>query len=355
MTKLPLVCVVVLNWNGVDDTLRCLESLAKIDYPQFRVLVVDNGSTDDSRDRLRLFRPCYALDLLETGRNLGYAGGNNFGVKRALDLGAKWLLILNNDTTVSPDLLTQLTNAAERNPSAGVFCARVMYSEPSKIVSFDGARWNVRRARMERPGQDKPEHTLSREDHVTDYACGAALFFHADVTRKIGLLDERFFLVWEDADWCFRARAAGWQCIVVPKAKVWHKVGSSFGSEDSPLRTYFTVRNRLLWCKRHASSSAYLKVWFQGIRWLIPSVAISTGGDANLVKRWTRAIPHFVLAMMGQSEQLKYLAARRGVLDYIRGRFGDCPPAVREWSQKWAASKRATSKESDDRAGTFAG
>jgi len=335
----PLVSIVVLNWNGSSDTLACLDSLAALTYPNFNVIVVDNGSIDDSLDKLGAYSSPYPLVLLQTGRNLGYAGGNNVGTRHALEHGADFVLVLNNDTTVATDLLEQLMDAARRNPDAGVFSARVMYFDNPEIVWFDGACWNASALQLEWPGQGVSEVELGTIDHDTDYACGAALFFRAEVARQIGLLDEVFFLVWEEVDWSFRARRAGWRCLVVPAARIWHKIGVSFGSESSPLRMYFSIRNELLWFSRHAPMSARLRLWTKNLRRLIPKFHVSANPGVSFGKRFVWAIQDYGQTWLGRGERLEYLAARRAIVDYVHRRFGDCPDEVRAWSRAWAAQQ----------------
>jgi len=335
----PSVSIVVLNWNGGEDTLACLDSLAGLTYPNFNVVVVDNGSTDDSVARLHNYSSPYSLTLLESERNLGYAGGNNVGTRYALEHGADFVLVLNNDTTVAPDLLEQLVEASQRSPDAGVFGARVMYFNQPERVWFDGARWNESSHQLAWPGQGERETELGAGDHETDYVCGAALFFRAVVARQIGLLDEAFFLVWEEVDWCFRARKAGWRSIVVPAARIWHKIGVSFGSESSPLRTYFSIRNELLWFSRHALLSARLRLWARDLRRLVPKFSIS-GEPDSWTKRLLWAVQDYARAWMGRGNRLEYLATRRAIVDYVHGRFGDCPDEVRAWSKAWAALQR---------------
>jgi len=343
----PLISVVVLNWNGADDTLACLNSLKSLTYSNFQVVLVDNGSIDDSLAKLHAYRRPYPLVLLETGRNLGYAEGNNVGIRHALEHGACFVLVLNNDTTVAPDLLEQLLDAARRNPDAGVFSARVMYFDNPEKVWFDGACWNASTLQLEWPGQGASESELGTIDHHTDYACGAALFFRAEVARKIGLLDETFFLVWEEVDWCFRARKAGWRNIVVAKAKIWHKIGVSFGSESSPLRTYFSIRNELLWFSRHASLTARLRLWAKNLRRLIPKFHVSADSGVSFGKRFVWAIHDNGRAWVGRGSRLEYLTTRQAIMDYMHGRMGDCPDQVRVWSQAWAAQRVTSSLENE--------
>ena len=339
MHLLCQVSIVVLNWNGADDTIACLDSLQALTYPNFSVIVVDNGSSDDSLLHLRPYEAPYPLTLLETGQNLGYAGGNNVGTRHALEQGAEFVLVLNNDTVVAPDLLERLIESAQRNPNAGVFSARILYFDAPEKVWFDGARWNTSTLNMEWPGQDAEEPSLGLDDHDTDYACGAALFFRAEVARQIGLLDESFFLVWEEVDWCFRAREAGWRNLVVPAAKVWHKIGVSFGSESSPLRVYFSVRNQLLWFSRHAPMAARMRLWARSLRRLIPVFSLGQGAEP-WTRRWFWAMQDYALTWLGRGNRLQYLVTRRAILDYVHGRFGDCPEKVRIWGKAWAQRDR---------------
>ena len=332
------VGIVVLNWNGAPDTLACLDSIRRLDYRHFTVYVVDNGSTDDSLDQLNAYHKRYSFNLIETGANLGYAGGNNIGIRQALLDGADFILLLNNDTVVSPDLLDRFIEGSHRFADAGVFSARVMYSEDPEKVWFDGARWNERELKIEWPGQGCLEGSLASTDHETDYASGAALFFRAQVAREIGLLDESFFLVWEEVDWCFRARASGWRIVVVPKAKVWHKIGASFGSESSPLRTYFSTRNQLLWFRRHASLIARIRLLARTFCRLIPRFSLGNA-DAFLYKRLVWALKDYVQAWFGRGSRHIYLAARRAILDHFSGRYGDCPEEVRVWSRLWSTKR----------------
>lgn len=332
----PHIFIVILNWNGIEDTLFCLNSLSALRYSSLDVLVVDNGSTDDSLERLRVHNAKYRLKLLETRRNLGYAGGNNVGTRYALQHGADFVLLLNNDTAVASDFLDRLVEAAWEHPDAGVFSPRIMYLDEPKRVWFDGARWIPSSGRLEWPGQGELEDALKVGDHATDYACGAALFFRAELARQIGLLDEAFFLVWEEVDWCFRAREAGWRVLMVPSAKVWHKIGVSFGSESSPLRTYFSIRNELLWFSRHAPLPARFRLWLKNLQRLVPQFAVGNGKTPWL-RRFFWAALDYLAAWRGRGNRLQYLATRRAIFDYVYRRFGDCPKEVRAWSKAWAA------------------
>lgn len=333
------VVIVVLNWNGRDDTLACLQSLRAVVRDGVEVVVVDNGSSDDSVAAIRRAHP--DLALIETGRNLGYAGGNNVGIEYALDRGADWVLVLNNDTVCASDLIDCLLAAAARNPGAGMFCPRIFYMEDPKRVWFDAARWNPGSLYFAFPGKDRLESELAAEDHVSDYACGAALFVRAEVIRQIGAFDPRYFLVWEEADWCYRAREKGWSSVVVPTAKVWHKVGASFGSEESPLRAYFSSRNRLVWLFRHGAFSARVRAVAAAALTVVPRWHVMSDAKVPWLKRVLWAAREWTVAAAGGGERLEYLAKRRAFLDFLRGRLGPPPPLVLELNRRWGA-RRAT-------------
>jgi hypothetical protein len=329
------VVVVVLNWNGRADTLACLDSLRAVSREDVQILVVDNGSTDGSVPAIRVAHP--GLELVETGRNLGYAGGNNVGIERAVAAGADFVLVLNNDTTCAPDLVDRLLEAAARHPRAGLLCPRMLYMDEPHRVWFDGARWNPAGLTFAFPGKDRDERELGAANHETDYACGAALFVRAEVVRQVGAFDERYFLVWEESDWCYRARQAGWSSMVVPSARIWHKVGASFGSEASPLRAYFSSRNKMVWLARHGSAGERIRALAAAARAAVPRWQVSADGTVPHTRRALWAVRDWALAASGRGERLGYLAKRRALADFALGRLGPPPAVVLELNRRWSA------------------
>lgn len=327
------VVIVLLNWNGRDDTLACLESLRAVVRDDIGVLVVDNGSTDDSVPAIRAAYP--DVELVETGANLGYAGGNNVGIERAVAAGAEFVLVLNNDTTCAPDLVDRLLDAAERHPHAGMFCPRIFYMHEPGRVWFDGARWKSDALTFGFPGKDQRESELPADDHATDFACGAALFVRAQVVREVGAFDAAYFLVWEESDWCFRAREAGWSSMVVPSAKIWHKVGASFGSEASPLRTYFSARNKLVWLQRHGTAGERLRALVAAVRLVVPRWQMGAMEGAPWLKRVLWAARDWLQSAARRGERFDYLAKRQALADFVAGRLGPPPAAVVELNRRW--------------------
>jgi GT2 family glycosyltransferase len=339
MTPSPLVWIIILNWNGLADTLTCLESLRQLHYAHRKIVVVDNGSTDGSVAALRRAASSSEFELIEAGCNLGYAGGNNLGIRRALRHGVDFVLVLNNDTTVDPKLLDELIAAAGRYPNAGCFGPWIYYIGDRERLWFTRSEWDPSVSAFTAPDKGRLGSEVSREPVRSEYVCGAALFFRAGVARQIGLFDERFFLVYEDSDWCFRARRAGFECVTVPSARVWHKVATSFASEASPLRTYFSTRNKLLWAETNLSRRGWWQIVRGALRrvWPIPRIDRAAAGSIPRALLW--AVSGFRRDWARKRADPLETAHRRGVLDYLLRRFGDCPPTIRQLSEVWAEAR----------------
>lgn len=314
MRKKRLV-VVLLNWNGYRDTLECLDSLQKITSPPFDPIVVDNGSSDGSVEKIRARYP--DLPIFETKQNLGFAGGNNVGIEWALRKGAEWILLLNNDTTVAPDLLEKLLAAAKEKPNGKIFGAKIYrYSDPERIDHLGGF-WREEIAEFTSPASGALDHPYFEMEQV-DYVCGAALFFHRSVVEKVGLLEPKFFLFWEETDFCFRARRAGFEVWTVPEARVWHKVSASF-TGGKPHTHYFWWRSRLLWIERNCSKEEKKRI-YRKVIW------------PELWKGFRHWAVKSLVQWVAPNEERKRKIARdragwQGALDYWRGRFGGAP----EW------------------------
>jgi GT2 family glycosyltransferase len=325
----PLVTIVVLNWNGRDDTLECLASVCEIEYSNYEIVVVDNGSTDGSVPAIK--EKFSTLTVLETGRNLGYAGGNNVGIQAALRRGAEFVLLLNNDTIVAPDLIDEFIKAARQFPNAGAFCGKIYrYEDPHRIWWAD-AQWVKEEGNFVCPSEGVLDNAAAEDGAKdTDYACGCAIFIRSALIREAGPLDSLFFLTFEETDWCFRVRRLGYRCLYIPKAKIWHKGSVSFKGDDSPLYSYFFTRNRLLFAERHLSMRARAIVWWITIRQVFAwTFAPLRGTSANwkerywLIRSWLRHLDCWW-------RNPGFWATRLAIRDYLLRRFGDCPLIVRE-------------------------
>jgi GT2 family glycosyltransferase/2-polyprenyl-3-methyl-5-hydroxy-6-metoxy-1,4-benzoquinol methylase len=327
----PKVVAIILNWNGKEDTLECLASVGPLDYQNYEVVVVDNGSTDDSVDAISEQYP--SVTLLQTGSNLGYAGGNNVGIKYALDRGADYVLILNNDVVVAHDFLTEFVNAANLLPTGSVLGAKIYsYDQPDTLCSLAG-RWNSELISFEYIGRDQKDSPLFDCMLQVDYVIGCSLFISADTFRDVGLLDEKFFLNYEETDWCYRASANGHKCIVIPKAKLWHKVSSSFGGSGSPAHAYFMTRNELIWAKKHLPRFVRTKLHKRSMdklrRILCPPFILTTA-DLPLVKGLLWSFSSWLKTIKRNISNPANKAILIGLRDYYLGRYGDCPDQVRK-------------------------
>jgi len=222
----PRVGVVILNWNGADDTIECLASLADSSYIELEVVVLDNGSVDDSVPRIRAAFP--EITLLCSPTNIGYAAGNNRGIKVALARGCQYVLLLNNDTVVEPDMIAKMVAAYQTVPDIGFLSAKECHYDDRHILHNVGLRWShvECNAYSLHAGQDEREYADLQPVQV-DAVSGCAIMFSAEVPRKIGLLDEFFFAYHEDVDWCLRARDAGLRNYCLTDTKVFHKGGKS--------------------------------------------------------------------------------------------------------------------------------
>lgn len=239
----PKAYVVLVNWNGHGaDTLACLESLDGLTYPDATVLVVDNGSTDDSVERIRAARP--DVRLLETSANLGFAGGNNLGIRAAIDEGACYVWLLNNDTVVEPDALTVLVDALEADPKAGAAGSKITYWDRPDVLWYAGGEFTPQ-GPVHHRGIDEPDTGAYDAPQETEFITGCSLLLDATVLEKVGLMRDEYFLYWEETDLDWRIRAAGYALLYVPTSVVRHKVAASLGRDWGPAQTEYLARNML--------------------------------------------------------------------------------------------------------------
>ena len=244
------VFILLLNWNGWRDTVDCVESLQRLTYPNYHILIVDNGSTDGSEIMLRERFP--ALEIVQAGANLGFSGGNNAGIRRALERGADYVWLLNNDTVIEADSLALMVQAAEGDAAVGMVGSKIVYYENPRKIWYAGAVLD--RARPYRPhhrGLNEEDLGQYQEACETGYITGCSLLARREVVEAIGLLADDLFLYFEDADWSARAKAAGWKLVYCPQSVVYHKVSLSIGGACSPTLIYYTSRNRLYFVTRN--------------------------------------------------------------------------------------------------------
>lgn len=251
----PLVVIVVLNWNRREDSAECLESLRAVMYPRHKVLLVDNGSVDDSVTFLRERFP--DVTFVENGRNLGFAEGSNVGIRLALEMGADFVLLLNNDTTVEADFLTKLVAAARGDRSIGVVGPRINNYYRRNRVAFAGGRltmlwgwsWHVGNHR-----KDRGQFTGLIDE---DYQTGAAMMISREALAKVGMFDADYVSYCEDCDLCLRVRAADFRVVCCRDALIYHKISRSTGGGLTPHKAYRKILSGARLYRRHAGALRY--------------------------------------------------------------------------------------------------
>ena len=262
----PLVYVVILNWNGWEDTLDCLSSLEKLAYPKYEVVVVDNGSTDGSESKIREAYP--GIAVLQTGDNLGFAGGNNLGIRYALEQGADFIWFLNNDAVVDSRALHFLLLEALSDKSIGMVGSKIYYHEHPNRIWFAGGTIDRLTAWATHIGMGEADLGQWDRERDVGYVSGCSFLVSKVLVEDIGFLDTRFFLYYEESDWATRAWENGWRLRYQPKSIVWHKVSRSV-QLDSPVMAYHLCKSWALYAKKHISSTPAFTV-LAIIRYLAP-------------------------------------------------------------------------------------
>ena len=292
--------IVILNWNGAEDTLGCLTSLREAGYLDLPVIVVDNGSRDDSPERIAEAFP--KVELLALEKNRGFAGGCNAGLELALARGAAWICLLNNDTAVEPGFLEILREETKRRNRVGIAAPQVRYAGRRDTVWSQGITVKAALGRILTPSCGKPAAELDLETREYPAVSGAALLLSRRCLETVGGFDPDYFLCYEDVDICLRAREAGFKVLAVPRAVVYHKVSASMGGEGSDAIIYYSTRNQLLVLRKRLPLTA-IGNWIRGL----------------LVAGYTLL---FTLITSRTPLRRGLRTWGKGVLDYWRGRWG---------------------------------
>jgi len=252
---MPALSVILVNYRRPDDTVDCVRSLADSTFRDMQIIIVDNGSGDGSVERLR--RECPETIFILSPRNLGFAGGNNLGIRRALDDGSSFILLLNNDTVVDPETLEALVRTIRAEPGTGIVGAKIVYHDRPDILWFAGGYLNANAARAGHHGIGKPDGPPFNTRKPCEYITGCCLLARREVFEAVGMLPAPYFAYMEDAEFCFRARNAGYAVLYEPRARVLHKI-SMTTRWDSPAYIYLNLRNRLLFLQRNSRPALWM-------------------------------------------------------------------------------------------------
>lgn len=295
----PRVSIVVLNWNGWEDTIECLESLFQINYPNFDVILVDNASEDDSLEKIRNYcsghlpvkssffnynshnkpitvyeyydtfkkdkRPLENenltnkhITLIKNSENRGFPGGNNVGIKFALEFfDPDYILLLNNDTVVDENFLGELIKNGDSRDDVGILGPKIyFYDEPQTIWSA-GCKISWKLSRGIQIGTNETDKGQYDEIKEVEYVSGSAFLIKTETIKRIGLMDEDYFLYFEESDWTLRANQEGFKSLYVPTSHIWHKVSRSGGGISNPIGLYYITRNRWIFMRKWAKKEDY--------------------------------------------------------------------------------------------------
>jgi GT2 family glycosyltransferase len=340
----PKVTILLLNYNGWKDAIECLESVYKITYPNWEVILVDNGSVDGSVSKIKewaageipveseffdydaegkpieyieelfydeeearvkvskkekewdMLLPHQKLSILRIEKNRGVTGGENIGIEYILrERKTDYILILNNDTVMNLDFLGELVKVAEGDDKIGVVGPKIYYYDYNgrkDIINFAGGRINFWKGQGYHIGAneiDKGQHDEIRE---VDYVEGSCFLIKKEVIEKVGILDHEYFAYWEEADWCVRIKKGGYKLCYVPKAKIWHKV-SSTTKKTRGFVEYHMTRNMFWFMRQHATSRQYLSflLYFFGfLFWFTSGIHIIYHKNVNAFISFFRGV-----------------------------------------------------------------
>ena len=311
-----MVAIVILNWNGWEDTIECLESLYQIDYSNYRIVLVDNNSSNESPLKIKDYaegkikvesnffeynennKPIQIkeyskeesesitnkkdltgnnLILIKNDTNYGFAEGNNIGIRYALQtLNADYVLLLNNDTIVDKDFLEEMVSLGEVDENIGIIGPKIYYYNDPDIIWCIGGKIDWKLARGLHIGTNEVDNGQYNRTEEFDYVSGSAFLVKREVIDRVGLMDKKFFLYFEETDLALRASKNGYKSVYAPEAKIWHKVSKSGGGLSKPIGLYYITRNRWLFMKKWAKKSDYvLFVLYQAVGAIVFPIFLS--------------------------------------------------------------------------------
>ncbi|MGY6522145.1 MAG: glycosyltransferase family 2 protein [Mongoliitalea sp.] len=255
------VAIIILNWNGYEHSRNCLDSLAKLNYSNYQIILVDNASEDRSGWRLKEEFPW--IVLLQNDQNLGFTGGNNVGISYALANGFTYVMLLNNDTLVSSDFLTPMVNMLDNDATVGIVQPLILLLEDHKKIWSAGGKFNSWLGISTTRGDRATLASYTFGSHALDWVTGCCMLLPSKVIQELGPLQASFFAYFEDVDWSLRIRKAGYKLLLSKESVIYHEGNASSKKESkegtlSPTVFYLHTRNQLFLIKKHLSYPAFL-------------------------------------------------------------------------------------------------
>lgn len=258
MSDKPLVYIIVLTWNGKKDTVECLSSLQKITYTNYKILVVDNASSDGTREEVQ--KQFSEVEYIFNPINLRFAGGNNVGIDYAFKKGTDYILLLNNDTTVAENFLDELVSTAIASLNIGIVGPKMYYHSDPNRIWYAGGKIEWWKGWISHIGVREIDNGQYDQTKETDFVSGCCVLVKREVVEKVGMLDTAYYIYGEDVDWCVRASRAGYRIIYEPKAKIWHKLSVSTGGHLSWFKNWNKLKSQLRIMVRYAKPCQWLTI-----------------------------------------------------------------------------------------------
>ena len=256
MKKEPRVTIVIVNYNGFSDTVACVRSLENIDYTNYEMIVVDNASTKEPLPEEKQYLKEHTT-YIPSQNNNGFSAGNNIGIRLAMQQGTDYVLLINGDTTVEPDFLSRLLNAAENQPQTGIVCGRIMFFDDKDRIWYAGGTVDLKTGNVVHLGWGKSIAEFPGMSGSVTFATGCLMLIPKEVIEHIGLLSEEYFLYCEDTDYCCRVLQSGYSIYYCNDAVIYHKISRSVG-KASKLQQYYMTRNTLYFIQQYGTD------WKQG-------------------------------------------------------------------------------------------
>lgn len=246
---MPLIYIILVNFNSYKDTIECVRSLKKINYLNYKIVIVDNNSKNDSVKELKKhLNDCI---IIESKNNKGFSGGNNLAIEYSIKNGAEYVLLLNNDTLVNPNFLTNMINSYNKINNVGIVTCKILYYPEQNKIWYGGGKINWFKFIVEHYGMGEFDIGQTDLNKEVDFATGCCMLVKIDVLKKVGLLSDEYFMYFEDVDFCVRVKEAGYRIWYNHNAIIYHKVGQASGGEESSFSIEWCTRNRLFFMKKY--------------------------------------------------------------------------------------------------------
>lgn len=244
--KKDKIAIILVNYNGISDTIECIKSINNIKNKNYKIIVVDNASENFEAERIKTEFP--EIELIKSNDNLGFSAGNNLGIMYAIKNEYEYILLLNNDTIIDPDMINNLLMYSNNKT---ITVPKMYYYYDNKRIWYGGGNINKYTGRAIHNNMDKLDNDLVESVEECSFATGCCMLIHTDIIKKIGGLNEKYFMYCEDTEYSLKALTNGIKIVYVPKAKLWHKVSKSTGGAVSAFSVYYMTRNRFMYMKEY--------------------------------------------------------------------------------------------------------